>query len=169
MAGNPGGLGPLLFLYPALKLLEFSFSLPFKGRGGDGVSCGMKGQTNERILKPRLQRRLRKNPTDAEQRVWTSLRRKQMGHFKFRRQHPFGDYVIDFVCLEAMLAVEVDGGQHSQMREEDAVRTKSLTEAGFKVLRFWNNDVLRDIEAVKEAIWLVLQERSTPSPSQPSP
>ena len=92
-----------------------------------------------------------------------------MGHFKFRRQHPFGDYVIDFVCLEAMLAVEVDGGQHSQMREEDAVRTKSLTEAGFKVLRFWNNDVLRDIEAVKEAIWLVLQERSTPSPSQPSP
>ena len=129
----------------------------------------MKGQTNEKILKPRLQRRLRKNLTDAEQRLWNCLRQKQMGHFKFRRQHPFADYVIDFVCLEAKLAVEVDGGQHSQKWEEDAVRTKSLTEAGFKVLRFWNHDVLRDIEAVKESIWLALQERRAPSPSQPSP
>ena len=145
--------------------------LPLQGEGwdGDGVSCEMKGQTNEKILEPKLQRRLRKNPTDAERRLWSCLRRRQMGHFKFRRQHPFGDYVIDFVCLEAMLAVEVDGGQHSEMREEDAVRTKSLNEAGFKVLRFWNNDVLRDIAAVKESIWLALQERCTPSPSQPSP
>jgi very-short-patch-repair endonuclease len=76
----------------------------------------MKGQTSEKILKPKLQRRLRKNPTDAEQRLWTCLRRKQMGQFRFRRQHPFGDYVIDFVCLEAMLAVEVDGGQHTENR-----------------------------------------------------
>jgi very-short-patch-repair endonuclease len=129
----------------------------------------MKGQTNEKILKPRLQRRLRTNLTDAERRLWGCLRRKQMGHFKFRRQHPFADYVIDFVCLEAMLAIEVDGGQHSEQREEDAVRTKRLTEAGFKVLRFWNNEVLRDIEAVKESIWLALQERCPPSPSQPSP
>jgi very-short-patch-repair endonuclease len=129
----------------------------------------VKGQTNEKILKPRLQRRLRKNPTDAEQRLWNCLRRKQMGHFKFRRQHPFGNYVIDFVCLEAMLAVEVDGGQYSEKQEGDVVRTKNLTAAGFKVLRFWNNDVLRDIEAVKESIWLALQERCTPSPSQPSP
>ena len=128
----------------------------------------MKGQTNEKILKPKLQRRLRKNLTDAEQRLWNCLRRKQMGHFKFRRQHPFADYVIDFVCLEAMLAVEVDGGQHSEQREEDAVRTKRLSEAGFKVLRFWNNDVLQDVEAVKESIWLALQERCAPSPS-PSP
>ena len=80
-----------------------------------------------------------------------------MGHFKFRRQHPFGDYVIDFVCLEAMLAVEVDGGQHSEKHEEDTVRTKNLTDAGFTVLRFWNHDVLRDIEAVKESIWQALQ------------
>jgi very-short-patch-repair endonuclease len=128
----------------------------------------MKGQTNEKILKPGLQRRLRKNPTDAEQRLWSCLRGKQMEHFKFRRQHPFEVYVIDFVCLEAMLAVEVDGGQHSEMKEEDTVRTKRLTEAGFKVLRFWNNDVLRDIEAVKESIWLALKRRTDPSPSQPS-
>jgi len=129
----------------------------------------MKGQTNKKILEPKLQRRLRKNPTDAEQRLWACLRRKQMEHFKFRRQHPFGDYVIDFVCLEATLAVEVDGGQHAENRQADAVRTRNLMEAGFKVLRFWNNDVLRDIEAVKESIWLALQERRDPSPSQPSP
>ena len=129
----------------------------------------MKGQTNAKILEPGLQRSLRKNSTDAEQQLWKSLRRQQMGHFKFRRQHPFGDYIIDFVCLEAMLAVEVDGGQHSEKQDEDVVRTKRLAEAGFLVLRFWNNDVLRDIEAVKESIWLALQERRAPSPSQPSP
>jgi very-short-patch-repair endonuclease len=64
----------------------------------------MKGQTNERILEPKLQRRLRKILTDAERRLWSCLRRRHMGHFKVRRQHPFADYVIDFVCLEAMLA-----------------------------------------------------------------
>jgi very-short-patch-repair endonuclease len=127
----------------------------------------MKGQTNEKILKPGLQRRLRKNLTDAEQRLWSCLRGRQMEQFKFRRQHPFGDYVIDFVCLEAMLAVEVDGGQHADSRQRDDARTKSLTEAGFKVLRFWNNDVLRDIEAVKETIWRALQEQSDPSPPRP--
>src|SRR6476620_4570010 len=104
----------------------------------------MKSQTNPNILKPKLQRRLRKNPTDAEKLLWNCLRRKQIGHFKFRRQHPFDNYILDFVCLEAMLVVEVDGGQHSEMCEQDAARTKFLTEAGFRVLRFWNHDVLRD-------------------------
>jgi very-short-patch-repair endonuclease len=133
---------------------------------GDEAPCKMKGQTNEKILTPKLQRRLRRNPTDAEQLLWNCLRRKQIGNFKFRRQHPFGDYVIDIVCLEAMLAVEVDGGQHSEMRDQDAARTKHLTEAGFKLLRFWNNDVLRDLDAVKESIWIALLERSPhPCPS----
>ena len=78
----------------------------------------MKGQTSEKILKPKLQRRLRKNPTEAEGRLWHCLRQKQFGDFKFRRQHPFENYVIDFVCLEAMLAVEVDGGQHAEQQQE---------------------------------------------------
>ena len=129
----------------------------------------MKGQTSEKILKPKLQRRLRKNPTDAEQRLWNCLRQRQFGDFKFRRQHPFENYVIDFVCLEAMLAVEVDGGQHADQQPEDALRTRTLTDAGFKVLRFWNNEVMQDIDAVKESIWLALQERKDPSPSLPSP
>ena len=129
----------------------------------------MKGQTNEKILKPKLQRRLRKNPTDAEMRLWMCLRHRQFGDFKFRRQHPFENYVIDFVCLEAMLAVEVDGGQHADQQPADALRTRTLTDAGFKVLRFWNNEVMQDIEAVKESIWLALQARKDPSPSRPSP
>ena len=129
----------------------------------------MKGQTSEKILKPKLQRRLRKNPTDAEQRLWNCLRQRQFGDFKFRRQHPFENYVIDFVCLEAMLVVEVDGGQHAEQQQEDALRTSALIHAGFKVLRFWNNEVMQDIDAVKESIWLALQECKDPSPSRPSP
>ena len=70
----------------------------------------MKGQTSKGILKPKLQRRLRKNMTDADRRLWRTLQRRQVAGVKFRRQHPFGNYVIDFVCLEAMLAIEVDGG-----------------------------------------------------------
>jgi very-short-patch-repair endonuclease len=128
----------------------------------------VKGRTNQDILRPKLQRRLRKNMTDAEQRLWRRLRRKQMSEFKFRRQHPFGDYIIDFVCLEAKLAIEVDGGQHNLHQEEDATRTKYLERSGFRVLRFWNNEVLNDIESVTAVIWRVLQEL-TPPPSQPSP
>src|SRR4051812_35868642 len=123
-----------------------------------------KGPRSQPILPPKLQSRLRPHQTDAEKLLWNCLRRKQIGHFKFRRQHPFANYVLDFVCLEAMIVVEVDGGQHSEMREQDAARTKFLTEAGFKVLRFWNHDVLRDIDTVSESIWLALRERSDPSP-----
>jgi very-short-patch-repair endonuclease len=128
----------------------------------------MKGQTNPNILKPRLQRRLRKSMTDAERRLWRSLQRKQLDGLKFRRQHPFGNYIIDFVCLQAGLAVEVDGGQHAEGQTEDTGRTKYLESAGFRVLRFWNNDVLRDTEWVVEVIFRALREL-TPSPSQPSP
>ena len=116
----------------------------------------MRGQTSRNILAPKLQRRLRRNMTDAERRLWRSLQRKQLGGFKFRRQHPFGDYIIDFVCLKAKLAVEVDGGQHAG--DVDAARTRFLERAGFRVLRFWNNDVLRDTEAVAGAIYRALAD-----------
>ncbi|HTE16203.1 MAG TPA: endonuclease domain-containing protein [Burkholderiales bacterium] len=128
----------------------------------------MKGQTNQSILRPKLQRRLRNNMTDAEQRLWRFLRRKQVSGFKFRRQHPFGDYIIDFVCLEAMLAVEVDGGQHHARLAEDTPRTEYLKRAGFHVLRFWNNEVMTEIDSVTAGIWRALQTLDPP-PSQPSP
>ncbi len=126
----------------------------------------MKGQTNRKVLQNRLQRRLRNSMTDAERCLWQCLRHRQMGGYKFRRQHPFGNYILDFVCLEVMIVIEVDGGQHMETPGYDAARTTELSAAGFRVLRFWNNEILCDIEAVKEAIWRVLQ---TPPPSQPSP
>ncbi|MGQ0750389.1 MAG: endonuclease domain-containing protein [Betaproteobacteria bacterium] len=128
----------------------------------------MKGQTNQKILRAKLQRKLRRNLTDAEQRLWNHLRTRQMGGFRFRRQHPYGDYILDFVCLEAMLVVEVDGGQHGVARDKDEARTNELNAAGFSILRFWNNEVLNDTEAVKEAIWRALNVQN-PSPSRPSP
>ena len=94
--------------------------------------------------------------TDAELRLWSRLRGRQMKGFKFRRQHPFGDYILDFVCLDQKLLVEVDGGQHAGQFEKDDARTASLRAAGFRVLRFWNNEVLRDTEAVLESIWNAL-------------
>jgi very-short-patch-repair endonuclease len=126
----------------------------------------MKGQTNKRMLRHETQRKLRRNMTDAELRLWRCLRSRQMSGYKFRRQHPFEDYVLDFVCLEAMLVVEVDGGQHAQNATTDELRTKKLTDAGFRVIRFWNNDIFRNIEAVADSIWRVLID---PSPPRSSP
>jgi very-short-patch-repair endonuclease len=123
---------------------------------------GMKGQTNKQILQSQLQRGLRKGMTDAEIRLWRCLRGKQMDGHKFRRQHPFGDYILDFVCVEAKLVVEIDGGQHVTSMEKDVARTASLQKAGFRVLRFWNDQVLKNVEDVKSAIWEALH---TPPPS----
>lgn len=127
----------------------------------------MKGQTNKSIQHHKTQRALRNRMTDAELRLWRHLRSRQMNGFKFRRQHPFDSYILDFVCLEAMLVIEVDGGQHAIDIESDATRAKHLEKAGFKVLRFWNNEVLLQIEAVKEKIFAALA--NAPSPPRSSP
>ncbi len=90
------------------------------------------------------------------------------GELQFRRQHPFGDHILDFVCLENKLVIEVDGGHHGQQAEHDKERTQKLQAAGFRILRFWNNEVLKDIESVEEKIWLVIQElQSHPPPNLP--
>jgi adenine-specific DNA-methyltransferase len=114
-------------------------------------------------------RSLRREMTDAEQLLWRHLRMRQMGGYKFRRQHPLGRYILDFVCLEAALVVEVDGGQHAENAEQDLLRTMFLSQQGLHVLRFWNNDVLKDIESVKQVIWNALGKVGTEPPSQPSP
>ena len=118
----------------------------------------MKGQTNSFILGASLQRSLRSRMTDAEHRLWQHLRGRQLAGCRFRRQHPFLDYVLDFACLERSLVVEVDGGQHLD-NENDRERDRRLNEAGFRVLRFWNNQVLQETDSVVEAIWIALQER----------
>ena len=135
----------------------------------------MKGQTNRTIIDNTLQRALRTHPTDAENRLWQRLRGRQIADCKFRRQHPFMDHVLDFVCLEMRLVVEVDGGQH-QDSEADRERDRRLHAAGLRVLRFWNNQVLQETDAVVEVIWAAVHEGSgdeglpfPPSPPRPSP
>ena len=97
-------------------------------------------------------RELRKNPTEVERKLWKYLRLRQLGGYKFRSQQPLGSYIVDFVYLEKKLIVELDGGQHSIQINYDAKRTEWLETHGFRVLRFWNNDVLEEIEIVKELI-----------------
>jgi very-short-patch-repair endonuclease len=105
-------------------------------------------------------RELRNNPTDAERVLWGHLRFWQLDGCKFRRQQPLGRYIVDFVCLEKRVVVEVDGGQHAQQPGPAAERDRWLRDEGFVVLRFWNHDVLKNINAIKELVYKTL--RSTP-------
>jgi very-short-patch-repair endonuclease len=97
---------------------------------------------------------LRKNSTRAERLLWRNLRAKQMRRFKFRRQEPIGDYIVDFVCFEKRLVIEVDGSQHMVDVARDKAREKWLQSQGFVILRFWNNEVLMNLEGVLETIRL---------------
>ena len=95
---------------------------------------------------------LRKRPTETEKLLWRYLRSKQIDGFKFRRQQPIDNYVVDFVCFDNKIVIEVDGGQHAVDKEKDIERDNYLKKHGFKVLRFWNNDVLTNIGGVLEKI-----------------
>jgi len=95
---------------------------------------------------------LRKRPTDAEKLLWKQLRLKQIEGFKFRRQQPIDNYIVDFVCFEKRIVIEVDGGQHATQSEDDIARDTYLRQQGLKVLRFWNNEVLQNINGVLEVI-----------------
>ena len=101
-------------------------------------------------------RALRKRQTDAERLLWYRLRSRQLAKCKFRRQQVMGVYIVDFVCLEPKLIIELDGGQHATQIEYDAKRSSYLNSLGFKMLRFWNNDVLRNTDSVLEFIRLEL-------------
>ena len=104
-------------------------------------------------------RELRKDPTPAERALWKRLRLRQISGYKFRRQQPIGPYIVDFVCFEKRLIIEVDGGQHSQQIVQDSKRTAWLKDQGFGVLRFWNNEVLEATEAVGATILEALNAR----------
>ena len=151
---------------------------PWKGEGQDGGER-YQGPTplhphpgpppsrgrehNKRLLNTRRARTLRKNMTDTESCLWSRLRKRQINGCKFRRQFPLDRYIVDFVCLEARLVIEVDGGQHAEQTANDEMRDKWLASQGFRVLRFWNHDVLRETDAVVEKIMRVLNETPTPS------
>ena len=106
---------------------------------------------------------LRKRLTDAEKFLWGHVRGKQLEGFKFRRQEPIGNYVADFVCYEKRVIVEVDGSQHCS--EKDHERDRWFEGQGFKVIRFWNNEVLKNTEGVWEVIRKTMLISPSPNPS----
>jgi very-short-patch-repair endonuclease len=103
-----------------------------------------------RMLNPRA-RQLRTDMTDAKRRLWSLLRNRRLDGHKFRRQHPIGSFIADFACLERMLIVEADGRQHAD-NPDDQRRTDWLQGQGWRVVRFWNNDILRNPDGVAAAI-----------------
>jgi very-short-patch-repair endonuclease len=99
---------------------------------------------------------LRRQSTEAEKKLWLHLRNRQVGELKFRQQAPIGPYIADFLAVDALLVIELDGGQHSDQTDHDEKRTAWLEQQGYRVLRFWNNDVLANTEGVIENIQLFL-------------
>ena len=114
-------------------------------------------------------RGLRQKQTEAEKLLWFKLRNKQLGGVKFRRQQPIGNYIVDFICFEKKLIIEIDGGQHNEalIKENDIQRTKWLEAEGYRVLRFWNSDVMNNAEGVLESISGVLTRETHPHLTSP--
>ena len=108
-------------------------------------------------------KRLRRQATDAEKRLWYNLRNRQLGGFKFRKQETIGRCIADFACVECRLIVEADGGQHND--EADQERTAYLNDLGWGVVRFWNNDILQQTDGVLEVILRACEERFKGKPS----
>jgi very-short-patch-repair endonuclease len=122
----------------------------------------MRGPHDFKTERARL---LRQNSTNAERRLWYRLRSRSINGHKFVRQEPIGPYVVDFVCREKRLIVEVDGGQHADSRR-DRERDKWLVDRGYRVVRFWNNDVMKNIEGVLETIGTALDVEAPPHPDR---
>ena len=146
---------------------------PFEGEGGARLaqpSGRVRGvpendaRMRSRELRDRA-RSMRANPTDAERRLWSMLRDRRMPVAKFRRQHVIAPYIADFACLERWLIIEADGSQHADCMS-DHQRDAFLHRRGFRVLRFWNNDILGNPDGVFEMIYATLH---TPHPPTASP
>ena len=140
------------------------------GKGFGIVSVGVRGtlaaMRDASILKHAFARRLRRNQTDVERKLWYALRNRRLAQFKFRRQQPIGPYIADFFCSDAKLIVELDGSQHGEVknREKDEIRTEFLEPRGYKVLRFWNHDLIENFDGVIETIFGAASERRRDTP-----
>ena len=112
-------------------------------------------------------RLLRKKATEPERILWRHLRNRNFAGYKFRRQHPFDPYVLDFYCPSAKLAIELDGGGHNYRAGQihDRTRWELLARHGVVVLRFWNHQVRQELDSMLRAIWIALQERQQDNPS----
>ena len=103
-------------------------------------------------------RSLRANATEAEQKLWSHMRKGQLYEFQFRRQYSIGPFFVDFVCLDASLIIELDGAQHADQKEQDQSRSDFLRTNGYQLLRFWNFEVLADVDSVVERIAEMLRK-----------
>lgn len=136
-------------------------SSPLAGEeGARRAAAGRRGGGRDLLL---LAKQMRREPTEAEQRLWSILRAGRMSGAKFKRQEQIGDYIVDFVCFRRKLIVEADGSQHAE-NTRDIDRDDWLTSQGFRILRFWNNDILADADTVAQAILFAL-EPPLPNPS----
>ena len=111
-------------------------------------------------------RELRRNPTDAEKHLWLKLRNRQLGGVRFNSQVPIGPFICDFVARTPKLIIELDGGQHAVRTGEDERRTRFLASRGYRTLRFWNNEVLNNMDGVLLVIVEALKNRPSPNPSR---
>ncbi|HOA49616.1 MAG TPA: endonuclease domain-containing protein [Novosphingobium sp.] len=111
-------------------------------------------------------RELRRNATEAERKLWPHLSARRLRGVRFNRQFPIGQYICDFVSRETKLVIELDGGQHAFSTDYDERRSRFLEERGYKVLRFWNNEVLDNLDGVLTVIGQVLDNRPSPNPSR---
>jgi very-short-patch-repair endonuclease len=142
------------------------FPSPLVGEGGasrsEATGEGFAPQTpSHRPVAKRIRhfaRNMRREPTDAEAAMWRLLRDRRLSQYKFRRQVPFQKFILDFVCFEKRVVIEIDGSQHASS-ERDAARDSILISEGFRIERYWNNDVLQQPSAVLEDIFVKLAER----------
>jgi len=142
-------------------VISLSRPMNFKKTKLCGAGEG-RGEGEMNIDKKILQKRakfLRQTFTDAEHQLWYYLRGRRFGQYKFKRQVPIGKYIVDFVCHWKRMVIELDGGQHIETIDYDEKRTKFLESQGYRVFRFWNDEVLMEIENVLEIIWRALESR----------
>jgi very-short-patch-repair endonuclease len=116
--------------------------------------------TSKRLIS--FARKLRKRPTDTENHLWYYLKAKRFEGLKFRRQEPIGSYIVDFVCYEKHLIIECDGSQHLAQVEQDQIRDQWFQDQGYRILRFWDNDVMLNTAEILEQIYRVCE--GAPSP-----
>jgi very-short-patch-repair endonuclease len=135
---------------------------PLAGEGGV-VQSAAPGEGRAPSLRPRY---LRKNMTEAERKLWHALRDRRFANIKFRRQVPLGNYIVDFVSFERRIIVEADGSQHVESRY-DQTRDRWLQSQGFTLLRFWNTDVLNNLEGVLDAVAEAVRQRPSPGAAEP--
>ncbi|MDB5691209.1 MAG: hypothetical protein JWO81_272 [Alphaproteobacteria bacterium] len=143
---------------------------PFTGEGGTRPRSGWEGEGTAPTRKDLLARAqwMRANPTEAEKRTWSMLRDRRLGAFKFRRQQVIAPYIVDFISLSARLIIEADGSQHVES-QDDLRRDAFLRAQGFRLLRFWNDQILAESDSVASAIFAALKFPHPPKPAAWAP